>query len=94
MSGSKAMAISLAPKPALDVAALTQGQLRVYGFVVEYLGINGYPPSLREISDHLGLRATFGVRKHIDQLIEKGFLSRVGVNTHRSLRVTQLPHIP
>ena len=69
--------------------ALPQQQRRVLDFIEEYIEISGYPPSISEIADFLGVSSTFGVRKHIEVLLKKGFLKRGGAGLSRALQVTQ-----
>ena len=64
-------------------------QRRVLDYIEEFLEISGYPPSISEIADHLGVSSTFGVRKHIDALLKKGFLVRGGAGLSRALMVAR-----
>ena len=54
---------------------LTDRQQEILDFIQEYLGIKGFPPTFREIAKHFNLASTFGVKRHIDALVKKGFLS-------------------
>ena len=38
----------------------------------------GYPPTVREIGDRLGMRLPSTVQKHIDELVRHGFVERRG----------------
>lgn len=38
----------------------------------------GYPPTVRELGERLGMRSTSTVQKHIDQLVRHGFVERRG----------------
>src|SRR5262249_21275886 len=69
--------------------SLPAQQSKVLDFVEEFIDISGYPPSIAEITEYLGLASTFGVRKHLDALIKKGFLARGGAGLSRSLMVTR-----
>lgn len=60
-------------------------QRRVLEFIEEFITISGYPPSISEIGDHLGVSSTFGVRKHVDALVRKGFILRGGAGLSRAL---------
>ncbi len=60
-------------------------QKRVLEFIEEYLDISGYPPSIAEITEFLGVNSTFGVRKHVEALIKKGFVIRGGDGLSRTL---------
>ena len=64
-------------------------QKRVLDFIEEFLDVSGYPPSLVEIAEYLGVSSTFGVRKHLDALIKKGFLIRGGAGLSRALYVAR-----
>src|SRR5437763_7015438 len=68
---------------------LPQQQLKVLDFVEEFIDISGYPPSVAEITEFLGVASTFGVRKHLDALIRKGFLIRAGEGLARSLVIAR-----
>lgn len=54
---------------------LTERQEQVLQFVTSYIDNNGYPPSQREIADHLGI-SNPGVMKHLEALEKKGFIRR------------------
>ena len=69
--------------------SLPAQQTKVLDFVEEFIDISGYPPSIAEITEYLGLSSTFGVRKHLDALIKKGFLTRGGPGLSRSIMVTR-----
>ncbi len=64
-------------------------QRKVLEFIEEYIDISGYPPAIADIADFLGVSSTFGVRKHIDALIRKGFIARGGAGLSRALRPTR-----
>lgn len=69
---------------------LTPRQQQVLDFVRTHLDRNGYPPTLREIAAHLGIRGTLGVSKHLAALERKGRLQR-GAGSSRALRVSDRP---
>ena len=54
---------------------LTARQEQVLQFVTSYIDNNGYPPSQREIAEHLGITNP-AVIKHLDAIEKKGFLKR------------------
>jgi repressor LexA len=64
-------------------------QLKVLNYIEEYIEISGYPPSIAEIAEFLGVSSTFGVRKHIDALMKKGFLTRSEAGLSRAIHVTR-----
>ncbi len=55
---------------------LTARQQKVLSFITTHLENRGYPPTLREIAEHLGISGTLGVMKHLDALERKGFILR------------------
>jgi len=54
---------------------LTDRQKEILEFIESYLELNGYPPTYREIGKHFNISSTFGVKRHIDALIKKGYLN-------------------
>ncbi len=56
--------------------ALTRRQREIYDFIREFVGSNGYSPSLEEIGAHFGLSSVATVHKHVQHLVEKGFLKK------------------
>jgi repressor LexA len=51
----------------------------------------GYPPTLREIGERLGIRSTNGVNDHLVALAKKGYLERQDLKS-RALRVMTAGH--
>ena len=49
---------------------------RVYDFIKERIGINGYAPSVREVCADLNIKSTSTVQMYVDRLIDKGYLER------------------
>jgi len=66
---------------------LTPRQRQVLDFVTACLERRGYPPTLREIAAHLGIRGTLGAAKHLDALERKGLL-RKSPGSSRGLSLT------
>jgi repressor LexA len=56
--------------------ALTRRQREIFEFIREFVGKNGYSPSLEEIGSHFGLSSVATVHKHVQHLVEKGFLKK------------------
>src|SRR5512132_3411636 len=59
-----------------DKEPLTDRQKAVLGFISESIERRGYPPTLREIGVHMGIRSTNGVNDHLKALEKKGHLRR------------------
>jgi repressor LexA len=55
---------------------LTERQQQVLDFITGYLDLHGCPPTLREISEHIGTKGTATAIVHLEALERKGYLSR------------------
>jgi SOS-response transcriptional repressor LexA len=66
--------------------ALTGRQALVLAFVQTHTQTVGYPPTLREIGGHMGIRSTNGVNDHLVALERKGYIVRESLKS-RSIRV-------
>src|SRR3954454_15676821 len=64
---------------------LTDRQRAVLSFIGQSIEERGYPPTLREIGEHLGIRSTNGVNDHLKALEKKGYLEREDLKS-RALR--------
>lgn len=65
---------------------LTKRQEQTLEFIRESIKGRGYPPTLREIGEHMGIRSTNGVNDHLRALERKGYLRREDMKS-RALRV-------
>lgn len=54
---------------------LTERQKEILNFIQEYVDFNGFPPTYREIGQKFQIVSTFGVKRHIDALVKKGYLN-------------------
>ena len=59
-----------------EAAPLTPRQRQVLEFVDSEVRHKGYPPSVREIGDHVGLSSSSTVHAHLAALQDKGYLKR------------------
>jgi len=64
---------------------LTDRQRQALDYISECLSLRGYPPTLREIGEHMGIRSTNGVNDHLKALERKGYLVREELKS-RALR--------
>ncbi len=64
--------------------ALTRRQREIYDFIRDFVADKGYSPSLEEIGAEFGLSSVATVHKHVQHLVEKGFL-RKAWNRSRSV---------
>ena len=69
---------------------LTNRQRAVLDFISTSIHGRGFPPTLREIGDHLGIRSTNGVNDHLRALERKGYLTREDMKS-RTLRLIAQP---
>lgn len=65
---------------------LTHRQQEVLEFVKQWIQSKHYPPSVREIATHFGLRSASGIHKHLKALERKGFIAKEEFLS-RSIRV-------
>lgn len=69
---------------------LTGQQRKVLAFLGEFLEQNGFPPTLREIGDAIGLANVNAVRGHLSALEKKGYITKVP-DKARSIQMIQPP---
>jgi repressor LexA len=56
---------------------LTKRQERVLRFIQSHCKKHGYPPTIREIGNHIGAKWSHGVERHLQALEQKGHITRV-----------------
>ncbi len=72
---------------------LTARQEQVLRFIRQSIVDRGYPPTLREIGAHMGIRSTNGVNDHLRALERKGYLTREDMKS-RALRPSNMQFGP
>ncbi|KAF0221118.1 MAG: repressor [Geobacteraceae bacterium] len=77
---------------------LTPRQQQVLDFIADHIDSHGYPPTLREIAQHLGVKGTVSAIHHLEALERKGYLRReagssrgIIVNREPQPEFTQVP---
>jgi repressor LexA len=70
------------------VQKLTERQEMVLKYIESSITQRGYPPTLREIGNFMGIRSTNGVNDHLRALERKGYLLREDMKS-RALRPTR-----
>jgi repressor LexA len=85
MATSKSGTSGSGPTNGTDRSALTDRQQQVLDFIAASISERGYPPTLREIGERLGIRSTNGVNDHLKALEKKGYLAREDLKS-RALR--------
>jgi repressor LexA len=67
---------------------LTKRQEQTLEFIRRSIEDRGYPPTLREIGEHMGIRSTNGVNDHLRALERKGYLTREDMKS-RALKLVE-----
>ncbi|MGQ0572602.1 MAG: transcriptional repressor LexA [Pseudonocardia sp.] len=80
--------VSTFPDPPAEPAGLTPRQRRVLEVIRDWVERYGYPPSVREIGDAVGLTSTSSVHHQLRTLERKGYLRR---DPHRTRAVDVRP---
>src|SRR2546428_4873357 len=78
---------------------LTRRQKEILDYLTEYIGSQGYAPTIEEIGHHFGLSSLATVHKHLTNLQEKGLIKRTWnrsralelIPTEVSVRAVELP---
>ncbi|MFB9313335.1 transcriptional repressor LexA [Nocardioides plantarum] len=83
---SKTSKVSELPDGPADATGLTPRQQRVLAHIKDSLELRGYPPSMREIGEAVGLTSTSSVAHQLRVLEQKGYLKR-DPNRPRALEV-------
>jgi repressor LexA len=68
------------------MTGLTKRQAQTLDYIRLSIEERGYPPTLREIGEYMGIRSTNGVNDHLRALERKGYLRREDMKS-RALRV-------
>jgi len=69
---------------------LTDRQLEVLTFLAEFIDEKEYPPTLKEIGSHFGIKNPNGIRNHLLALEKKGFIEK-GAERSRAIRIRKRP---
>lgn len=67
---------------------LTRRQAEVLTFIEAFIDEKGFPPSVRDVTNHFHLASAAGAHKHIKALVKKGFLAKDDFLS-RSLRIAR-----
>ena len=69
---------------------LTAMQQKIYDFIADAIRNQGYPPSVREIGEAVGLKSPSTVHFHVKHLEELGYICKSG-RKGRALTLTERP---
>jgi repressor LexA len=73
---------------------LTKRQAQTLDYIRQSIEERGYPPTLREIGEFMGIRSTNGVNDHLRALERKGYLRREDMKSRALRLVSQQPETP
>lgn len=73
---------------------LTKRQEQTLDFIRKSIEERGYPPTLREIGEYMGIRSTNGVNDHLRALERKGYLRREDMKSRALKLVEDSPPTP
>ena len=76
-------------KPKSENSTLTKKQASFFDFLKEYFQERGYPPTVREIMDGMGLSSTNIVRKYLGILERKGYIKK-RFNSPRAIEIVDV----
>ena len=65
---------------------LTKRQEDALNFIKTYMVSHGYPPTVREIADAIGVSSPATVQAHLEGLAEKGYIKK-GSNKNRTIEL-------
>lgn len=68
---------------------LTRRQGEVLDHIMRYISERGYPPTVQELADVMGLQSKNAIAKHLQALIQKGYIAHD--STARGIRVLHHP---
>jgi repressor LexA len=67
---------------------LSDRQQRMLEFIKQFASESGYPPSIRQIGEAVGISSTSVVNYNLNRLVEEGFVDR-DQNVSRGIRLTE-----
>ncbi len=71
---------------------ITERQKELLNLIALHIEKDGFPPTYRELADELNIKSKFAVMKHIDALVDKGFLEKG--SSPRALRILHPEYQP
>lgn len=69
---------------------MSKMQQKIYDYIVSCIRSQGYPPSVREIGEAVGLKSPSTVHFHLKRLEEAGYIEK-GAGKGRAIALTQEP---
>ena len=72
---------------------LTENEQRVYKYIVDYTRLNGFPPTIREITDGCYYTSTQTIHTKLQKLEEKGYIELPLQSSPRAIKVVGMRHV-
>lgn len=61
---------------------------KILEFIISYIQLHGYPPTVREIGNGVGLKSKSSVHAHLIRMLNDGMIETdVGTGSARAIRV-------
>ena len=73
---------------------LTEKQKQILELIGRHVKERGFPPTMQELADELGIRSKNAIFKHLASLESKGFIQRHGGGTARGITVLHPMGLP
>lgn len=63
---------------------------KILEFIISYIQLHGYPPTVREIGNGVGLKSKSSVHAHLIRMLNDGMIETdVGTGSARAIRVPE-----
>lgn len=66
---------------------MTNAQKTILQAIKQYIWVHGYPPTVREIGDAVGLKSSSSVTHHLCKMLEEGVIETDHPGAPRAIRV-------
>ncbi len=73
--------------------AMSPKRMQIYNYIAQCVADRGYPPSVREICDEVGLSSTSTIHAHLTALEKSGYITRDTGKT-RAIKLTGAAPLP
>lgn len=71
---------------------LSERQQQILDYITDFTAAEGYPPSVREICNHVGLSSPSSVQSHLEKLRNAGYLQKADGKMRTAVVTNSAPH--
>lgn len=71
---------------------ISERQQQILDYITDFTATEGYPPSVREICNHVGLSSPSSVQSHLDKLRAAGYLQKADGKMRTAVVCSAPPH--